>query len=161
MSIVHHYQPYIFNRKYLFSALTAVIFLLIGLVANFYAEIYATEKASNSVTDIILSNIRVYDVDGIFIYGSGVLLALIFWGNLRLCMFFIATSVIFAAVALLAHLHYSNRCFGGPLHHFHYLSHRRDDFRQRLKIIFCECARITSPVLLDNLFTPLENLWYS
>jgi hypothetical protein len=49
--------------------------MLIGsLVINFYAGTYATEVASNSVSDIILNNIKVYDVDGIFIYGP-----IIFW----------------------------------------------------------------------------------
>ena len=46
--------------------------VLIGasLVVNYYAGQYATLKESGPVTDLILSNIRVYDVDGIFVYGS-------------------------------------------------------------------------------------------
>ena len=47
--------------------------LIASLFINFYAGTYATEKASNPVTDIILSNTRVYDLDGIFIYGPFVL----------------------------------------------------------------------------------------
>jgi hypothetical protein len=49
-------------------------FLIISLLISFYASLYANAAASNSVTDIILSNIRVYDVDWAFIYGI-----LIFW----------------------------------------------------------------------------------
>ena len=52
-----------------------------SLIVNWYAGIYATESASSSVTDIILSNTRAYDVDGVFTYG-----ALLFWGfTLFLC----------------------------------------------------------------------------
>ena len=41
---------------------------------TFFAILYATERASYPVTDIILSNIPVFDVDGIFLYGP-----LLFW----------------------------------------------------------------------------------
>ncbi|HEY4477149.1 MAG TPA: phosphatase PAP2-related protein [Candidatus Paceibacterota bacterium] len=41
-----------------------------SLIFNFYAGSYATDSASNPVTDIVLNNIRTYDVDGIFIYGT-------------------------------------------------------------------------------------------
>jgi membrane-associated phospholipid phosphatase len=51
------------------AAFLSSIFFGLSLVANYYAGIYATIKASNPVTDIILDNIRVYDVDTIFIYG--------------------------------------------------------------------------------------------
>jgi hypothetical protein len=160
-----------------------ISFFILGLalVANHYAGIYVTEKASNPVTDIILDNTRVYDVDAIFVYGpvfmwlfiglitlfrhpqripfiiksagllylvrsifislthisiypthipipstgifgylgSGAdlffsahtavpfLLALIFWDNKFLRIFFIVLSLIFGAVVLLGHLHYS------------------------------------------------------
>ncbi|MDB5194049.1 MAG: conserved rane protein of unknown function [Parcubacteria group bacterium] len=59
------------------SLFLAVFLLLISLTINFYAGIYATEKASNAVTDIILSNTRAYDLDEIFVYGSWVLVAFI------------------------------------------------------------------------------------
>jgi hypothetical protein len=71
---IKKYAPYCKDTQFLFSAGTAVLFLLGGLVATYYAIVYATEQASAPVTDIILSNIRVYDVDGIFIYGP-----VIFW----------------------------------------------------------------------------------
>ena len=43
-------------------------------MVNFFATVYATDRASFPVTDIVLSNIRVFDVDGIFLYGP-----VIFW----------------------------------------------------------------------------------
>ena len=42
-----------------------------------YAAQYATISASNSVTDIVLSNTRVYNVDGFFVFGGLALLVVI------------------------------------------------------------------------------------
>lgn len=73
--IVKSYKFHFVQKKYLFSAATAMIFLVVSLIINFYAGTYATEKASNAVTDIILSNTRVYDVDMLFIWGAVVLVS--------------------------------------------------------------------------------------
>ena len=61
-----HYK----DKELLISLLTAILFLVLSFIINFYAGTYATNSASNSVTDIILSNIRIYDVDAIFVYGA-------------------------------------------------------------------------------------------
>ena len=171
---------YFRDRSFITSFLWSWVFLAVSLVVNFYAAVYAAERASNPVTDIILNNIRVYDVDLIFLYGpvllfaflvyllivnpqklpfvlksislfvlirSGFiplthigpfptrlvldpasfiahftsandlffsghtglpfLLALIFWPDKRLRLIFISFSIIFGAVVLLGHLHYS------------------------------------------------------
>lgn len=74
MKFISRYKPYLRNKNFLLSSTVAVILLFLSLVVNLYAGTYATEKASNPVTDIILSNIRVFDVDGIFVYGT-----IIFW----------------------------------------------------------------------------------
>lgn len=168
------------NRAFLTSLAVSFIMLFTAFFINFYAGVYATEHASNPVTDIVLNNIRVYDVDAIFVYGALVfwgffiivallrpqkipyslkaislfilirslfislthigpfptqialtvntiiskfsfgadlffsghtglpfLLALIFWDTPRLRYIFIGTSIMFAAVVLLGHLHYS------------------------------------------------------
>lgn len=63
-----------YNREFVISFAVGILALIISLVINYYAGIYATKSASNSVTDIILSNIRVYNVDDMFVYGP-----LIFW----------------------------------------------------------------------------------
>jgi hypothetical protein len=174
------YKNHFGNREFLISLLVSFFILGLSIIANYYAGIYAVEKASNSVTDIILDNIRVYDVDLIFVYGpvlmwifvtailafhpgripfviksvglfvlirsvfislthigpfpthviiqsTGLfgylnpgadlffsahtgqpfLLALIFWKNKFLRIFFIILSLTFGAVVLLGHLHYS------------------------------------------------------
>ena len=67
------HQPHITSTKYWLSLIVGLVFFVIALVFNFYAGKYATDSMSNSVTDIILSHTRIYDVDGIFIYGSIIL----------------------------------------------------------------------------------------
>ncbi len=78
-SIAAKWRPYLHNKEYLTSAGLSFLFLLASAIINFGAGIYATDRVSSSVTDIILSNIPVYDVDGIFIYGPLVLIAVIVW----------------------------------------------------------------------------------
>lgn len=51
-----------------------LLVILIGLFANYFASVYAFERASNSVTDIVLSNIPVFDVDMMFVWGP-----FVFW----------------------------------------------------------------------------------
>lgn len=48
---------------------SAVLFFGAFLV-NLYAISFATERASNNVTDIVLSNIPVVDADALFVYGT-------------------------------------------------------------------------------------------
>jgi hypothetical protein len=168
------------NKQFLIAFFGSIILLSISLVANYYAGNYATVKASSSVTDLILDNIPVFDVDGIFIYGAMLLwvflvavllkyphkspftlycvslfvlirsvfislthlgpfpthmvmaqvslfdkltfggdlffsghtglpylLALIFWDHKIIRWVFLISSVLFAVVVLLAHVHYS------------------------------------------------------
>ena len=61
---------------YLASLLTSLVFAVVGFFINIYAIEFATERASNRVTDLILSNVPVFDADGLFVYGT-VLFALI------------------------------------------------------------------------------------
>lgn len=62
------------NRKFFCSLLWSLSFLVLSLIINFYAAAYATLEASQPVTDIILSNTSVWNVDLFFIYGP-----VIFW----------------------------------------------------------------------------------
>ena len=57
------------DKEFLFSFWTAIIFFIISFGINFIAGTYASRVASNSVTDIILSNIPVYNVYFLFTYG--------------------------------------------------------------------------------------------
>jgi len=73
----HRWRDVFKNNDYIKSFIVSIIFLLISLYINFIAGNYATESASLPVTDIILSNIRRFDVDGFFIYGPILLFTII------------------------------------------------------------------------------------
>ena len=71
-----HLQKYkedVWNKAFMISMIGGLILLCGSLVINFYAGSFAENKASNSVTDLILDNTNVWDVDGLFVYGSMVL----------------------------------------------------------------------------------------
>jgi len=70
------------DKKFLSSYVLSILFLIFSLFINYYAGTYATNRESNPVTDIILSNTRAYDVDGIFIYGT-----IIFWVVVAVLLF--------------------------------------------------------------------------
>ncbi|HVU06242.1 MAG TPA: phosphatase PAP2-related protein [Candidatus Paceibacterota bacterium] len=71
------------DKAYTRRFLLAWLLLLVALVVNYCAGIYADRVASNSVTDIILDNVPVVDVDGIFIYGGYALIACIVLAGLQ------------------------------------------------------------------------------
>ncbi|HUY62646.1 MAG TPA: phosphatase PAP2-related protein [Candidatus Paceibacterota bacterium] len=65
------------DRAFLKSIFIGGLMLAASIVAVFYSTNYATQSASNSVTDIILSNTPAFDVDGLFVYGAITLVAFI------------------------------------------------------------------------------------
>lgn len=71
------------NRGFRESVLLGFFLLLTSLVANYGANYYATKRASNAVSDIILSNTRVFDVDGLLVYGPIVFFVFLFFLCLR------------------------------------------------------------------------------
>ena len=73
--VIHQYKTHFSEKRFIYSMLTGWALFIVSLVINYYAGTYATEKASSSVTDIILSNTRAYDVDGMFIYGALILVS--------------------------------------------------------------------------------------
>lgn len=58
------------QKSFLFSVFWAFLFLVLSLSVNYAAGNYATKVASNGVTDIILDNVPVMDVSGIYVYGA-------------------------------------------------------------------------------------------
>jgi len=63
------------QREFLVSVLIGLLILAVGLTATNFANHYATLRASNWVTDIILDNIPVVNVS--FLYSQGALLFLV------------------------------------------------------------------------------------
>ncbi|MGC9610801.1 MAG: phosphatase PAP2-related protein [Minisyncoccia bacterium] len=74
LSLSEKYKLCFKDRKFIFSVIGGFLFLATSIVIAFFAIMYATESASQPVTDIILNNIPLFDVDGLFIYGP-----LVFW----------------------------------------------------------------------------------
>ncbi|MFA5778130.1 MAG: phosphatase PAP2-related protein [Candidatus Paceibacterota bacterium] len=62
------------DKNFLISFFGGVLLLVVSLVAQFFISGYVNSLPSAPVSDLILSNIRVYDVDLVFVYGSVLLL---------------------------------------------------------------------------------------
>jgi hypothetical protein len=75
--IVRRYRVHCSVLAFWTSSLFALAAFIVAIAVNNYATGYATLRASNSVTDIVLSNIPVFDVDGYFVYGAVLLIAFI------------------------------------------------------------------------------------
>jgi hypothetical protein len=67
--ILHRYKVVLKDKTIFLSILYSFLFLIFSLILNYFACTYATEKASNSVTDLILSNIPVIHVNEVFEQG--------------------------------------------------------------------------------------------
>lgn len=70
------YRTYFKDRNFLISFFGGLLLLAISLVAQFFVSGYVNSLPDAPVPDLILSNIRVYDVGGIFVWGSVLLLAI-------------------------------------------------------------------------------------
>lgn len=77
-TLLRRYSDFFGLTDYWFSALTSIILFAASVYTNFLASRYATTAASNPVTDLVLDNIPVYNVDGYFVYGAVALIAFIF-----------------------------------------------------------------------------------
>ncbi len=62
------------DPKYLESLAVSFVILVLAFVIQYFAGTFATERAGNAVGDLILSNIPVFNVDIMFVYGP-----IIFW----------------------------------------------------------------------------------
>lgn len=77
MGILVRYKRYFSRRDFRSELYAALLFFVASVVVSFYAINYANDVASNYVTDIVLSNIPIFDVDGLFGYGTILLIAFI------------------------------------------------------------------------------------
>lgn len=83
------------DKSFSISFTIALFLFALGVGVTLIANNYATGASSNPVTDIILSNIRVFNVDEIFVYGP-----LIFWAILAVCIFKEPTRIPFSLKSL-------------------------------------------------------------
>lgn len=68
--IVGRYRACAARQGYVAALVFSIVAFLGALAVNSYAIAFATDHASNGVTDLILSNIPVVDVDGVFVYST-------------------------------------------------------------------------------------------
>ncbi|MEI7720167.1 MAG: phosphatase PAP2-related protein [bacterium] len=68
--IARRYATYSKNPYFLKAFTLSLPLAIAGFIVNLYAIHFATEHASNAVTDLILSNTPVFDVDQLFVYGT-------------------------------------------------------------------------------------------
>jgi hypothetical protein len=78
----HKHKSYWQRKSFRRSVLWGVFFLVTSFIINASADKYTLKHASNHVTDIILDNTRVYNVDFIFVEGIT-----IFWAFVILLQF--------------------------------------------------------------------------
>lgn len=71
------YRHYGGQREFRKALLASIVLFAASIVVIFYAMGYATERASSSVTDIVLSNIPAFDVDALFAWGTILLIVFI------------------------------------------------------------------------------------
>src|SRR4030042_3185860 len=72
--IISRHKSFWSQKSYWTSALGSLVFLVISLLINRAADYYTMIRASNSVTDAILDNLPIFNVNFIFFYGFA-----IFW----------------------------------------------------------------------------------
>ena len=70
VALAQRYKESWFDRHFRFSMPISIALFVLALFVNFAAIQYATERASNPVDDIILSNTPVFEIDGLFVYGT-------------------------------------------------------------------------------------------
>jgi hypothetical protein len=73
------YKKYFTDKNFLLAFWSGALLLIASLVTQFFISGYVTRSSSSPVTDIILSNTRVYDVDGIFVWGTVALFFVGIW----------------------------------------------------------------------------------
>jgi hypothetical protein len=86
------------QKHFLSSTFLAFLFLALSLTINYAAGNYATKMASNGVTDIILDNIPVVDVSGIYVYGAlffGLFMAILLIREPKQIPFIIKSAALF------------------------------------------------------------------
>lgn len=83
------------NKNFLISFVGGLVLLITSLFLRFFISGYVNNLPDTPVADLILSNIKLYDVSGVFVYGSVALLFFsIFVGLKRInCLPFMMKSV--------------------------------------------------------------------
>ena len=74
---ISHHKLHWTDQEFIFSVLQGTVLFIVSIIISTVANNYATLTGKNAVSDIILSNIRVFDVDFIVNYGPLFIIILI------------------------------------------------------------------------------------
>ncbi len=77
------FKIYFSDRSFLFSFFGGIFLVAVSLVTQFFVSGYVNSLPSVPVTDLILSNLGPYDVGGVFVYGSVLILFIGIFVGLR------------------------------------------------------------------------------
>lgn len=124
--IFYQYRERMSQKEFRASAGSGAFLLAVSITLNTLASLYAREHASNPVTDIVLSNIPVFDVDQIFVYGS-----FLFIGFVTLVCFYNPKRIPFAFKTL-ATFYFIRAGFISLTHLGPFPSHVTLDFQSRI-----------------------------
>jgi len=89
------------DKRFVSGLIIGILFLFGSLVINYFAAQYAFERASVAVSDIFLSNIPVFDVDWIFVFGPivfGLWIALLCFTNPKTIPFTLKSIAVFVLI---------------------------------------------------------------
>jgi membrane-associated phospholipid phosphatase len=75
--VLQRYRRHLARSEFRWIFFLSLVYFVASIIFAFFAINYANDVASNSVTDLILSNIPIFDVDGLFAYGTLLLIAFI------------------------------------------------------------------------------------
>ncbi len=68
--VISDYKEFFSNFSLVLSCLLGFAIFIVSLVINYFASQYAFQSQSNHVTDILLDNIPVVNMDSSFVYGT-------------------------------------------------------------------------------------------
>ena len=68
--LLREYRGFLKNEEDSLSLLMSFLFFILSLIANYYANVYASARSGNPVTDLILDNIPVVNMDTAFWAGT-------------------------------------------------------------------------------------------
>jgi hypothetical protein len=75
-TLLARYREAILEPGFALSVCIGAVMLAVALWGNFWAITQATARAGAGVSDLILSNIPVFEVDGLFVYGTFIVAAI-------------------------------------------------------------------------------------
>lgn len=81
--LIAKHKFYWSQKSFVVSVLAGFLFFAASMVVNYYANLYALKKSSNSVTDILLSVLPVIDTNLIVIEGTFIFIAFIIFLSAR------------------------------------------------------------------------------